>query len=214
MTCQEVVEALSPYHDGRLPAQEAREVDAHLEACPACRQELEALRWTSRLLACLPAMRLAVDLAPGVVARAPASWWRRESEALRDLIAPRRGVVVRELARAAVIVGLFVLAATARGRGPSDLVISWPGRVAGAAGTGMARVTVGLAEARVFLSGGAVALPSEPVSSPTRKGKSERARGSSMPSNSAVAVESFALRSDDASPTSRIRQEVTSHVLA
>ncbi len=43
ISCGEVRDRLSPYIDGRLPEQDRRLVQAHLESCNACRDEMEAL---------------------------------------------------------------------------------------------------------------------------------------------------------------------------
>jgi anti-sigma factor RsiW len=37
-------EALTAYHDGELPPEEARQVEAHLEACTECLRELSHIR--------------------------------------------------------------------------------------------------------------------------------------------------------------------------
>jgi anti-sigma factor RsiW len=187
MTCNEINERLSAFLDGRLPAPEREQVAAHLEACAACRDELAALRFSADLVASLPAPRLPDDLAPCVVARASTSPWRERWAALRDLPVPRRAFLVREFSRAVAIVVLFLAAATVRGRGPSDLVISWPGRVAGVAGAGMAYLTAELAEAQVYFSSGA-ALPARPAAQAPRERRPERLRPSSLPSRQAVAA--------------------------
>jgi anti-sigma factor RsiW len=41
--CEERAEALSAYQDGEAGPEERREVEAHLRACPACRERLDAL---------------------------------------------------------------------------------------------------------------------------------------------------------------------------
>jgi anti-sigma factor RsiW len=51
MTCEHSRSELSSLLDDELAADVARGVRAHLEACPACRQELEALRGLSAVLA-------------------------------------------------------------------------------------------------------------------------------------------------------------------
>jgi anti-sigma factor RsiW len=157
MTCQQLSELLSAYLDRRLAAPPADDVTAHLETCARCRAELAELRFGARLVASLPAPRLDADLVAAVVAQAATPRWREGLATLRDWIAPRRSWFARELSRAIAIVALFLLAATARGRGPSDLVISWPGRVAGAAGAGMAQLTAGIAAAQGYLGAGGAA---------------------------------------------------------
>lgn len=48
--CQIARELLSPYIDGQLGAAQTESVERHLQACAACRRELEALRATVGLL--------------------------------------------------------------------------------------------------------------------------------------------------------------------
>jgi len=199
MTCREMHELLSPYYDGRAPAAQAREVEAHLQECQGCSAEMDALRFASLILASLPAARLPEDLAPQVVARASAPRWKERWEAALDFIVPRQAFLISVFSRAVAVIALLLLAASVRGRGPSDLVISWPGRVAGAAGAGMARLTAGLAEAQVFLDAAAGTLPSPPASAPFEKARPAPAQPSRAPSSSPVATN---------------HQEVSSHVLA
>ena len=45
-----VSEWLAAYHDGELPAKHQHQVEKHLEDCPTCRAELEALEELSSLL--------------------------------------------------------------------------------------------------------------------------------------------------------------------
>lgn len=199
MTCAHLRELLSAYLDAQSPPGPAAEVAAHLQACPRCREEMESLRWAGRLLASLPAPRLEFDLAPAVVARASIPRWRERWRAGRDFLAPRQGFYLRQFARAAAIVALFMLAATVRGRGPSDLLISWPGRVAGAAGTGMAHLTAGLAQAQVFLGGGLPDIPSDRGAASLKERRSPPAQPSRLPCAPAIASKG---------------EEVGSHVLA
>ncbi len=53
MTCDEVRELLSGYHDGELEASADRQVRAHLLACQACGEEAQVLSNLGRLLASL-----------------------------------------------------------------------------------------------------------------------------------------------------------------
>lgn len=50
MNCADVQEYLYEYHTGRLDEQTRRDVEAHLAACPACRQALEELKIDLKLL--------------------------------------------------------------------------------------------------------------------------------------------------------------------
>ncbi len=45
-----VSELLAAYHDGELPSNRQRQVERHLQDCPACRAELESFRELSSLL--------------------------------------------------------------------------------------------------------------------------------------------------------------------
>jgi anti-sigma factor RsiW len=54
MDHQSAIELFSEYLDGELPAEQAAELEAHLEKCETCREELETLRKTLRGLAGLP----------------------------------------------------------------------------------------------------------------------------------------------------------------
>ncbi|MBI4179800.1 zf-HC2 domain-containing protein [bacterium] len=53
MNPHERPEQLSEYLDGRLTAEETREIQAHLESCAACRADLSSIRETRDILACL-----------------------------------------------------------------------------------------------------------------------------------------------------------------
>gem|GEM_PF-3258205 len=54
MSCEELSEELSAYLDGELSSQERAALEAHLERCPRCREELASLRAVSTLVASLP----------------------------------------------------------------------------------------------------------------------------------------------------------------
>jgi anti-sigma factor RsiW len=51
LTCRELIEFLKAYLDGELPAPERRTFDAHLDACPPCRDYLHSYRETVTLTA-------------------------------------------------------------------------------------------------------------------------------------------------------------------
>ena len=53
MECDQT-QRLNAFHDGELSARDAAEVVRHLEACSACRAELETLQRMSRVFAALP----------------------------------------------------------------------------------------------------------------------------------------------------------------
>src|SRR3990172_9773502 len=75
---------LSAYLDGRLQPPERQGLEQHLEGCPSCREELEALRTTVALLRRMPqapvprSFSLAEAPAPAVV-----SWTGRSAAPLR-----------------------------------------------------------------------------------------------------------------------------------
>jgi hypothetical protein len=54
MDCKAIQEQLSEYMDGRLSEGERREIAAHLDACPACREALEQLQKVVDLVGELP----------------------------------------------------------------------------------------------------------------------------------------------------------------
>ena len=64
------LETLSEHLDGRLPADDRRKVELHLEACSECKQEFEFLRSTVHLIRRVPEMSprrsLTLDVAPFV----------------------------------------------------------------------------------------------------------------------------------------------------
>ena len=49
-TCERTRQ-VSAYHDGELPLEERRALEAHLSHCPVCAEELQQLRGISRFLA-------------------------------------------------------------------------------------------------------------------------------------------------------------------
>jgi anti-sigma factor RsiW len=188
MTCTETREVLSPYLDGELSPSEAAEVGVHLDACAACREELGALRLTSRLTASLPSTRLTTDLASTVVGRASRSVWRERLDSIRNLIAPPGQLLVREYGRAVAALALIMLAVVGRGQGAGDFVISWPGRVAGAAGTAVGAITAGLAEAQVMLETQSLPAVPKPAASQTEQRRPKPIRPSSIPSSTAITL--------------------------
>ena len=66
--CTEWRERLSEYIDGEMPADDREALEAHLESCPECRAELNALRGAVEAVAGLPVQRAPADLARTVVA--------------------------------------------------------------------------------------------------------------------------------------------------
>jgi anti-sigma factor RsiW len=54
LPCQELVELVTDYLEGRLAPMEQRRFEAHLALCPGCRTYLEQMRGTVRALGRLP----------------------------------------------------------------------------------------------------------------------------------------------------------------
>jgi len=153
MTCREARNLVSSYLDGRLAGRRARDLTQHLDECAGCREELARLRFIADAVRSLPAAHLTVDLTPAVMARASAPRRWEWLDALKRSAAYRPPRVIPEFARVAVVVVALVVVVTAgAGQGPGNLVASWAGRVAGIAGTGVAQLTSGLAEARILLA--------------------------------------------------------------
>jgi anti-sigma factor RsiW len=50
MTCQELVELVTEYLEGTLPAQDRQRFEEHLQACPWCVNYLEQMRQVVRTL--------------------------------------------------------------------------------------------------------------------------------------------------------------------
>jgi len=70
MKHDDVLNKLNEYLDGELSPAESARMNAHLEACPDCRAELEALRELMRKARDLPAsVQPGRDLWPGIAAR-------------------------------------------------------------------------------------------------------------------------------------------------
>jgi predicted anti-sigma-YlaC factor YlaD len=49
LACIELVEIVTDYFEGRLPAEDVRRFDEHLEGCRGCRNYVEQMRETIRL---------------------------------------------------------------------------------------------------------------------------------------------------------------------
>ena len=53
LACQELVEIVSDYLEGALPAADRERFDAHLEICEGCRRYLDQMRTTIRVVGAL-----------------------------------------------------------------------------------------------------------------------------------------------------------------
>ncbi len=98
---------LQEYLDGTLSADEARDLEAHLAACAACRAELADLRLVDRALAAQPILAEPADLTARIMAQ----------------IAPegtRPGIHSHHLGRR-----LWVAALQSRGFWPTSLHLHW-----------------------------------------------------------------------------------------
>jgi anti-sigma factor RsiW len=54
MSCRDLVEFVTEYLEGTLPAEERRRFEEHLGLCPPCRTYLEQMRHTLRAVGSLP----------------------------------------------------------------------------------------------------------------------------------------------------------------
>ena len=61
MACKELVEEITAYLDGTLPAADRRRFDAHLANCPYCTEYLEQMRQTIARLGTLDETTLSTD---------------------------------------------------------------------------------------------------------------------------------------------------------
>jgi anti-sigma factor RsiW len=51
MSCRELVELVTAYLDGALPAKDVQRFEAHIEGCDACAEYVKQVRTTARLAA-------------------------------------------------------------------------------------------------------------------------------------------------------------------
>jgi anti-sigma factor RsiW len=61
MTCQELVELVTAYLEGKLPERERTAFEEHLQDCTACTEYLDQMRRTVHLLGQLPPEALSVE---------------------------------------------------------------------------------------------------------------------------------------------------------
>lgn len=93
MVSCEHIRRISAYHDGELPAPEARELGRHISGCPECRGELERLRALSDWLSSAPAP----EIPAGLLGR------------LRRSVRPQRDRVILRMAKALTAAAAAVL---------------------------------------------------------------------------------------------------------
>jgi anti-sigma factor RsiW len=61
MACNELVELVSDYIEGRLPPDDVKRFDSHLEICEGCRNYVEQMRMTIDALGHLPEDSISPD---------------------------------------------------------------------------------------------------------------------------------------------------------
>ena len=76
MTCKELVEVVSDYLDGRLPANDRRRLEEHLGECPYCAEYIGQMRLTIVALCELSEHRLSPE-ARGELLEAFRGWRER-----------------------------------------------------------------------------------------------------------------------------------------
>lgn len=69
MRCKDTKARLQEYLDSQLPPVEAQAVEAHLNVCAACREELALLRQVDEALATMPVLEEAADFTARVMAQ-------------------------------------------------------------------------------------------------------------------------------------------------
>ncbi|MGH7314821.1 MAG: anti-sigma factor family protein, partial [Candidatus Rokuibacteriota bacterium] len=106
MTGHEAREWLSAYLDEALAPADRRRIEAHLETCAECRQELAGLRQTVALLRRVEPARAPVGFVDRVVAAArPRPWYRRVVDAVFRPLSIKLPVEITAL----VMVGLLAV---------------------------------------------------------------------------------------------------------
>ena len=116
MKCPEVRAALPEFVYGGLSPAVQADVEGHLDGCPECRSEADALRRVRRLLAAAPAPEVRVDMA-AVYRQAAERQARRLRRWRRVALAACAAAVL-----AAVLAGLSRLEVRI---GASELVVRW-----------------------------------------------------------------------------------------
>jgi anti-sigma factor RsiW len=61
LACQELVELVTDYLEGRLPAADRERFDAHIAGCDACTNYLEQMRMTLQALGRIPEESISVQ---------------------------------------------------------------------------------------------------------------------------------------------------------
>jgi anti-sigma factor RsiW len=68
LACTEVVEIITDYLEGSLPAAEEQRLERHLETCPGCSEYLEQMRTLAGSLGGLTEGSLPAEMRDGLVA--------------------------------------------------------------------------------------------------------------------------------------------------
>jgi len=132
MTCVDRQVELQELLNGELPPRQRKELEAHLQTCAACRQDLETYRLLASALPTLPEPEVPEDLPETVMAAVGAyrpAWWREREPASMTLA--RRSVFILFAAAFSVALGVALWGWAARivefaGRMISrDLIAVW-----------------------------------------------------------------------------------------
>jgi anti-sigma factor RsiW len=68
IACSEVVEIMTDYLEGALPASEARRLELHLATCPGCTEYLNQMRTIAESLGGLTERSIPPDMRDGLIA--------------------------------------------------------------------------------------------------------------------------------------------------
>ncbi len=94
MRCNNILKRLDAWVDRELPIEEARELEEHLNQCPACRKEAQSLAHLARALDELPPLaaprKLSGQIRQALHAQVDppnlAQWWRHLTLAWRSAV--------------------------------------------------------------------------------------------------------------------------------
>jgi anti-sigma factor RsiW len=68
LTCRELVELVTDYFEGALPADERSRFEEHVMSCPPCRTYLQQMRTTIELLGSIPEETVSPEAEPTLTA--------------------------------------------------------------------------------------------------------------------------------------------------
>ncbi len=169
---------LLAYAEGDLAHGAARDLEAHLAACPECAAAVEAQRSMRALLRAEPLLSLDVDEVRAVVRALPprlqpTPWWRRRPAGRQLLVLAPAGGLAVAAAVAAVVVAL------PGGGGPAPTALQAP--AAKESATGPAAGAAAGSDAAASAAAGARSAPATP------EGTATAAYGSAGPAPAAAA---------------------------